>query len=109
MKIKRILLIFSITFFSPALSVEEFRIHVNSSYATPKNYDLSEEDIAYIKEIFKKNQYRDISKLPYITPRPKVTEFFKILKIQNSDSWFSAYLFLLKIVPDLFIEDELGC
>jgi len=110
MKIKRILLIFSIVFFSPTLSVEELKIHSSSSsYATPNNYGLSEEDIAYIKETFKKKQYNDISKLPSVTPRPKVTEFFKILRVQNSDNWFSAYLLLLKIVPDLFIENELGC
>jgi|AOAMet11_17_M020_2_1038521.scaffolds.fasta_scaffold39718_1 hypothetical protein len=109
MKIKRILLIFSIAFFLPKLSIEELSVGIGTSYAIPNNYHLSEEDIAYIKEIFKKRQYRDISKLPSVTPRPKVTEFFKILRVQNSDNWFSAYLLLLKIVPDLFIENELGC
>ena len=109
MKIKRISLIFLITFFLIEPNFKEFKMHISVSHATTNKYGLSTEDIKYIQKIFKKKKYKNILDLPLSTPRPKVTAFFKLLKTQSNEKWMSAYLFLLKIVPEIFIEDELGC
>jgi len=72
-------------------------------------FNLSKEDIRYVRYYFLKNKYKNFSKLPRYGPRRNVNAFFTILNNQRHKKWVKAYLYLLNIVPEHFIEDEIGC
>ena len=73
------------------------------------DFNLSKEDIRYVRYYFLKNQYKDFSNLPKDGPRKNVNKFFLILRNQNHKEWIRAYLYLLSIVPEHFVEEEIGC
>lgn len=79
------------------------KIYVNNTF------NLNKEDIRYIRYFFLKESLIDFKLLPNNTSRKNVNNFFLILKNQKNKRWTKAYLLLLSIVPEIFIEDEIGC
>ena len=73
------------------------------------DFNLNKEDVRYVRYYFLNNKYPDLTNLPKVPTRANVDNFFKILKNQKNQNWTKAYLYLLTIVPELFIEDEIGC
>ena len=73
------------------------------------DFNLSKEDIRYVRYYFLKNQYKDFSNLPKNGPRKNVNKFFLILRNQKHKEWITAYLYLLTIVPEQVINEEIGC
>ena len=102
MKIKKKFFLFILFFF----------LFLNSAYSQefiPNKYNLSINDITYIRVLLTDNEPKNILELPFPENRPSVSKYFRLLRNQNSEEWVGAYLFLLTIVPQLFIEDEIGC
>ena len=81
----------------------------HSQEPVPNEYNLSKNDIIYIRTLLIQTETKNILELPTPIDRPNVSKYFKLLRNQNSEKWVGAYLFLLTIVPQLFIEDEIGC
>ena len=77
----------------------------------PQNeFNLSSNDIIIIQKIFKKNNYvNDFSNLPKNNSSNSLKEYFNILKDREHDKWIKAYLYLLTIVPEMFVDKEIGC
>lgn len=82
---------------------------VNAEHQQAGKFDLSKEDIKLIQYYFFKVGYKiNFETLPESTGRYKVDSFFKILKNNEHQNWIPAYLLLLEIVPELFV-DDIGC
>lgn len=81
-----------------------------ATHTVTNNFNLNKEDIRYIRYFFKKknNTLLNFDSLPK-TSRKNVASFFAILKNPNNKNYIKAYLFLLNIVPEVLIEDEIGC
>ena len=72
-------------------------------------FNLTREDVRLIQYYFSKTDYTNqFEQLPELTGRRKVDLFFRILKDPEDPNWVRAYLYLLEIVPSLFVE-EIGC
>ena len=80
---------------------------INKSFHT--DFDLNKEDVRYVRYYFLNNKYFNLKNLPKSTSRPNVNQYFRILENMKHKKWKQAYLYLLDIVPELFIEDETGC
>ena len=81
----------------------------SAEYTFDNKFQLSREDVRLIQYYFSQRDYTNqFDELPDVTGRPKVDIFFDILKNPENPHWVHAYLQLLEIVPDLFIE-EIGC
>jgi hypothetical protein len=76
---------------------------------TENAFELSHKDIKFIQDFYREEIYKNLLKLPSKTSRPKVTQFFILLKDQQNTKWIKAYLFLLKIVPEISINEETDC
>ena len=74
-----------------------------------QEFNLNEEDIRYVRYYFLNKKYFNFKNLPKNTSRKSVDKYFQILKNMEHEEWKKAYLYLLTIVPELFIEDEIGC
>ena len=72
-------------------------------------FNLDEEDIRYVKYYFLNKKSLTFSNLPKVPARKNVNNFFNILKNQKDKRWIKAYLYLLVIVPEYLIEEEIGC
>ncbi len=73
-------------------------------------FNLSLKDINLIKKTFKKKKYvTNFSNLPEIDSSISLRNYFSILKDQEHDKWIPAYLYLLSIVPEMFMDEEIGC
>jgi|TARA_Y100000034_G_scaffold102324_1_gene127139 hypothetical protein len=92
-----------------ALSAISCSSYSNRAYLKKNAFELSHEDINFIQNSYKLKDYKTLSELPSRTSRPKVTEFFTLLKEQEDARWIKAYLFLLTIVPEIHINEEVGC
>jgi hypothetical protein len=89
----------NLIFLSPALA----------EYTFNNKFNLDREDVRLIQYYFSQRDYTNhFNELPSSTNRPRVNIFFAILKDPEDPRWVHAYLHLLEIVPDLFIE-EIGC
>jgi hypothetical protein len=73
------------------------------------DFNLSKEDIRYIKHYFSKTEFLSLTELPKVPARKNVDNFFNILRNRKSKHWNKAYLYLLTIVTDHLIEEEIGC
>ena len=81
----------------------------SAEYTFNNKFNLDREDVRLIQYYFSQRDYTNqFRELPDLTGRPKVDIFFDILKDSEDPRWVHAYLHLLEIVPDLFIE-EIGC
>lgn len=78
-------------------------------FTSPTEFKLDKEDIRYIRYFFLKRKYLKFKSLPTSTSRPNVDKYFKILKNTKHKEWKEAYLYLLNLVPELLIKDEIGC
>ena len=47
--------------------------------------------------------------LPKINSSVSLKKYFDILKDREHDKWIPAYLYLLTIVPEIFVDEEIGC
>jgi hypothetical protein len=72
-------------------------------------FNLNKEDIRYVRYFFLKTKYPNLATLPKVPARKNVDKFFSILRNQESKNWTRAYLYLLSIVPESFVEEEIGC
>lgn len=73
-------------------------------------FNLSLKDINLIKKTFKKKKYvTNFSNLPKIDSSVSLRNYFNILKDKEHDKWIPAYLYLLSIVPEMFMDEEIGC
>ena len=84
-------------------------LNINKIQTNQNDFELSNKDINYIQKFYVQNEYNNLLELPSKTSRPKVTEFFLILQNRSSTRWIKAYLFLLTIVPEIFISEETDC
>lgn len=73
------------------------------------DFNLSEEDIRYVRHYFLNTKFPTLAELPKVPARKNVDNFFNILRNQESKRWMKAYLYLLTIVPEHVIEEEIGC
>jgi hypothetical protein len=81
----------------------------SAEYTFSNKFKLDDEDVRLIQYYFSKKDYTNqFHKLPKSSGRQKVDIYFSVLKNSNHPLWPSAYLYLLDIVPNLFIEDN-GC
>ena len=69
-------------------------------------FNLSLKDIILIQ---KKKYINDFSNLPKIDSSISLKEYFDILKDREHNKWIKAYLYLLTIVPEMFVDKEIGC
>jgi len=88
----------NLIFLHPQLNIEERLI----------DFNLTEEDIRYVRYYFLEKDYFDLATLPKVPARKNVNTFFNILRNAENKKWPKAYLYLLDIVPELF-EEEFGC
>lgn len=81
----------------------------SAEYTFENKFQLNREDVRLIQYYFSKRDYTNqFDELPKFTGRPNVDIFFKILKDSEDPRWVHAYLHLLELVPNLFVE-EIGC
>jgi hypothetical protein len=73
------------------------------------DFNLSKEDIRYVRHYFLNTKFLTLAELPKVPARKNVDNFFNILRNQKSKRWMKAYLYLLTIVPEHAIEEEIGC
>lgn len=106
----RYLLILNLTLASYFFSRNLFFLPpASAEYNLNNKFQLNREDIRVIQYYFSQKDYTNrFNELPSGTGRPKVDVFFNILKNPEDPRWADAYLYLLEIIPDLFIE-EIGC
>ena len=76
------------------------------NYNPQNSFNLTKEDSKIIKYYFTKNN-KFIFKNFLLNNN--IANFLKILKNKNHPQWFSAYLFLLTIMPELIIKDDSDC
>ena len=99
-------LIFTVYFFNRSLI---FLPPALAQYTFNNKFELNKEDIRLIQYYFSKRDYHNhFDDLPKTTGSARVDNFFNILKNSEDPRWVHAYLHLLEMVPDLFIE-EIGC
>ena len=77
----------------------------------PQNeFNLSLKDISFIQQTFKQKKYlNNFSNLPKINSSASLKKYFDILKNKEHDKWIPAYLYLLTIIPEMFVDEEIGC
>ena len=103
-------ILFNILFFGPYIYDNLIFLNVPTNIEQNQiDFNLNREDVRYVRYYFLNNKYHDLSTLPKVPTRINVDKFFNILRDQENKEWTKAYLYLLSIVPENFIEEEIGC